>query len=39
MRVDDPLQIETALKQGLDATNDRPVLIEVMVAKCPYPKI
>ncbi|MCC6531890.1 MAG: thiamine pyrophosphate-binding protein [Burkholderiales bacterium] len=39
IRVVDPADIEPALRQGLDATRNRPVLVEVMVARHPYPKL
>jgi len=39
IRVADPKEVEGALRQGLNATKQCPALIEVMVAKQPYPKI
>ncbi len=39
IRVTDPGDIEAALRQGLAATKHKPALVEVMVAKRPYPKI
>jgi acetolactate synthase-1/2/3 large subunit len=39
IRVTDPKDVEGALRQGLAATKKRPVLVEVMVARHPYPKI
>jgi len=39
IRVTDPQDVEDALRQGLSATRSRPALIEVMVARHPYPKI
>jgi len=39
IRVSDPRIIEDALRQGLAATKDKPVLIEVMVGRRPYPKL
>src|SRR5688572_5663870 len=39
MRVSDPADVESALRQGLAATKHRPALVEVMVAERPYPKI
>jgi acetolactate synthase-1/2/3 large subunit len=39
MRVIDPKDVEGALHQGLAATKKRPVLVEVMVGRHPYPKI
>ena len=39
IRVTDPKDVESALRQGLVATKQRPALVEVMVAEHPYPKI
>ncbi|MBI3055756.1 MAG: acetolactate synthase catalytic subunit, partial [Betaproteobacteria bacterium] len=39
IRVTDPKDVESALRQGLAATQQRPALVEVMVADRPYPKI
>jgi thiamine pyrophosphate-dependent acetolactate synthase large subunit-like protein len=39
IRVTDPKDVESALRQGLAGTKKRPVLVEVMVARHPYPKI
>jgi acetolactate synthase-1/2/3 large subunit len=39
IRVTDPKDVEGALRQGLAATKKSPVLVEVMVARHPYPKI
>ena len=39
IRVDDPKDVEPALRQALAATKKQPVLVEVMVGKAPYPKI
>jgi acetolactate synthase-1/2/3 large subunit len=39
IRVTDPKDVESALRQGLAATKKRPALVEVMVARHPYPKI
>ena len=39
IRVTKPEDVEAALKQGLAATKQKPALVEVMVGKCPYPKI
>ena len=39
IRVSDPKDIESALRQGLAATAQRPALVEVMVGDHPYPKI
>ena len=39
IRVTEPKDVEGALRQGLAATKKRPVLVEVMVARHPYPKI
>jgi len=39
IRVDDPADVEEALRQGLATTRTRPALIEVMVAERPYPKL
>ena len=38
-RVTDPRDVEPALRQGLAATKEKPALVEVMVARRPYPKI
>ena len=39
IRVTDPKDVEEALRQGLAVTKQRPALVEVMVARHPYPKI
>jgi acetolactate synthase-1/2/3 large subunit len=39
IRVTAPQEVEPALRQALAATRDRPALLEVMVARRPYPKI
>jgi acetolactate synthase-1/2/3 large subunit len=39
IRVSDPKDVEGALRQGLAGTKKSPVLVEVMVARHPYPKI
>ena len=39
IRVTDPKNVESALKQGLAATKQKPALVEVMVADKPYPKL
>jgi len=39
IRVDDPKEVESALRQALAATKHQPALLEVMVADRPYPKI
>jgi thiamine pyrophosphate-dependent acetolactate synthase large subunit-like protein len=39
IRVSDPEDVEGALRQGLAATRMKPALIEVMVARHPYPKV
>jgi len=39
MRVSDPAALEEALRQGLQATKQKPVLLEVMTGDHPYPKI
>ncbi len=39
IRVTEPGDIEGALRQALAATEDRPVLVEVMVGRGPYPKL
>jgi thiamine pyrophosphate-dependent acetolactate synthase large subunit-like protein len=39
IRVTDPRQVESALRQGLAATKQKPALVEVMVADKPYPKL
>jgi len=39
IRVSDPNDVEPALRQALAATKKQPALVEVMVAKQPYPKI
>ncbi len=38
IRVTDPRDVEDALRRGLAATARRPALVEVMVARHPYPK-
>ncbi len=38
IRVTDPKDVESALRQGLAVTKKKPALIEVMVAESPYPK-
>ncbi len=39
IRVTDPKDVEGALRRGLAATKTKPALVEVMVARHPYPKI
>jgi thiamine pyrophosphate-dependent acetolactate synthase large subunit-like protein len=39
IRVNDPIDVEGALRQGLAATKNRPALVEVIVGRHPYPKI
>ncbi len=39
IRVTEPRDLEGALRQGLAATKQRPALVEVMVARSPYPQI
>jgi len=39
IRVSDPKDVASALRQGLAGTKKCPVLVEVMVARHPYPKI
>jgi acetolactate synthase-1/2/3 large subunit len=39
IRVTEPRDVEGALRQGLAATEQRPALVEVMVAQRPYPKV
>jgi acetolactate synthase I/II/III large subunit len=39
IRVTDPADVESALRQGLAETKKRPALVEVMVAERPYPKM
>ena len=39
IRVTDPRDIESALRQGIAATKTQPALVEVMVARHAYPKI
>jgi len=39
IRVTEPRDVEGALRQGLAATQQRPALVEVMVAQRPYPKV
>jgi thiamine pyrophosphate-dependent acetolactate synthase large subunit-like protein len=39
IRVSDPKDVESALRQGLAATKQRPALVEVMVGDHSYPKI
>lgn len=39
IRVTEPGDVESALRQGLAATRRKPALVEVMVAERPYPKI
>jgi len=39
VRVSDPKDLTPALRQGLAATAHQPVLLEVMIADHPYPKI
>jgi acetolactate synthase-1/2/3 large subunit len=39
IRVTEPDEVESALRQGLAATRERPALVEVVVADSPYPKI
>jgi thiamine pyrophosphate-dependent acetolactate synthase large subunit-like protein len=38
-RVDDPKDLEAALRQGLAATSQQPALVEVMVSDNPYPTL
>jgi hypothetical protein len=37
--VSHPADLEDALRQGLQATRQKPVLLEVMMGDHPYPKI
>ena len=39
IRVTNPKEVEGALRQGIAATRTKPALVEVMVARHPYPKI
>ena len=39
IRVRDPKDVESALRQGLAVTQSMPALVEVMVARQPYPKL
>jgi acetolactate synthase-1/2/3 large subunit len=39
IRVTDPKDVEGALRQGLAATKKTPALVEVMVARPPYPRL
>lgn len=39
IRVSDPKDLESALRQGLAATKSRPALVEVMVSRHPYPRL
>jgi acetolactate synthase-1/2/3 large subunit len=39
IRVSDPAGLEDALRQGLQATRHKPVLLEVMTGDYPYPKV
>jgi acetolactate synthase-1/2/3 large subunit len=39
IRVDDPRNLEEALRTGLAATKEKPALIEVKVNRHPYPKL
>jgi acetolactate synthase-1/2/3 large subunit len=39
IRVSDPALLEGALRRGLAATRQKPVLLEVMTGDFPYPKI
>jgi len=39
IRVTNPKNVESALRQGLAATKQKPALVEVMVADKPYPKL
>jgi acetolactate synthase-1/2/3 large subunit len=39
IRVSEPTELEDALRQGLEATRQKPVLLEVMTGDHPYPKI
>jgi acetolactate synthase-1/2/3 large subunit len=39
IRVSDPKELADALRQGLAATRERPALVEVMVARRPYPTL
>ena len=39
IRVTDPKEVESALRQALAATKHRPALVEVMVSRPPYPRL
>jgi thiamine pyrophosphate-dependent acetolactate synthase large subunit-like protein len=39
IRVTDAKDVEGALRRGLAATRERPALVEVIVARHPYPKV
>lgn len=39
VRVEDPSELEPALRRTLDATRERPALLEVMVARSPYARL
>jgi acetolactate synthase-1/2/3 large subunit len=39
VRVTEPEQLEPALRQALQAAKQRPVLLEAMVARAPYPRL
>lgn len=39
IRVDDPAELEPALRRALAATRERPALVEVMVARSPYARL
>ena len=39
IRVTEPHDVESALREGLAATKDVPVLVDVLVADSPYPKL
>lgn len=39
IRVSDPKDLESALRQGLAATKSKPALVEVMVSRHPYPRL
>jgi thiamine pyrophosphate-dependent acetolactate synthase large subunit-like protein len=39
IRVSDPKDVEDAMRTAVTVTKDRPVLLEMMIADYPYPKI
>ena len=39
IRVSDPKHVEDAMRTAVTVTKDRPVLLEMMVADYPYPKV